>query len=586
MTKKTAGKEKTSFFRRSLNAKTFLILLMLVLGMGSIILISGFFLYAAGVADDFYISTWNQANSEAAVVDQTDYKAKCDEILSIYDSFTEEERGDGMAPEYQAQFDVVVDTTFRDLQESMRDLKNHNGPMNAFIVAMDREHCRMIYLVDSDPHEETVCWPGTWQDYSQEEVDILIDGRELTALEKKQGIEQKVQSVITDLPQFGVRCTGGATLYETDRYTAMVCVDEKLDPAIARSKAFLTQYVILLVIATLITALIGMAVMRRKIVIPINRMTKAAKEYGADRQNQDIGFRHFNDLGIRTGDEIENLAQTLKELEGDLANYVENLTRVTAEKERISTELDVAARIQQSMLPSIFPPFPERGEFDIYATMEPAKEVGGDFYDFFMIDDDHVGIEIADVSDKGVPAALFMMASKILLANKAAEGLTPAQVLETVNERVCGNSNGVGMFVTVWLGILEISTGKLTAANAGHEYPILLRADGSAELIHDKHGLVIGGMPGMKYTDYEIQMMRGDKIFVYTDGVTEATSSTGELFGMERTLTAAEKLPADADPKQVLGGIHHAVEQFVREAEQFDDLTMLCLVYRGEENHA
>lgn len=586
MAKKTAGKEKKSFLRRSLNAKTFLILLMLVLGMGSTILIAGFFLYASGVAVEFYVSTWNQANSEAAVVEQTEYKAKCDEILSIYDSLTDEERGDGMSPEYQAHFDVVLDTTFRGLQKSMRDLKNRNGPMNAFIVAMDREQRRMIYLVDSDPHEETFCWPGSWQDYSQKEVDTLIDGRELTSLEKRQGIKQKVQSVITDLPQFGVRCTGGATLYQTDRYTVMVCVDEKLDPAIERSKSFLTQYVILLFVVTLITAFIGMAVMRRKIVKPINRMTEAARDYGADRQKQDIGFRHFNDLGIKTGDEIENLAQTLKEMEDDLADYVENLTSITAEKERISTELDVAAKIQQNMLPNIFPPFPERGEFDIYATMEPAKAVGGDFYDFFIIDDDHVGIEIADVSDKGVPAALFMMASKILLANKAAEGLTPAQVLETVNERICGSNNSVGMFVTVWLGILEISTGKLTAANAGHEHPILIKADGSAELIRDKHGFVIGGMPGMKYTDYEIQLMRGDRIFVYTDGVTEATSSAGELFGIERTLAAAGELPADADPEQVLSGVHHAVEQFVGEAEQFDDLTMLCLVYRGEENHA
>ena len=221
MAKKTAGKEKKSFLRRSLNAKTFLILLMLVLGMGSTILIAGFFLYASGVAVEFYVSTWNQANSEAAVVEQTEYKTKCDEILSIYDSLTDEERGDGMSPEYQAHFDVVLDTTFRGLQKSMRDLKNRNGPMNAFIVAMDREQRRMIYLVDSDPHEKTFCWPGSWQDYSQKEVDTLIDGRELTSLEKRQGIKQKVQSVITDLPQFGVRCTGGATLYQTDRYTVI-----------------------------------------------------------------------------------------------------------------------------------------------------------------------------------------------------------------------------------------------------------------------------------------------------------------------------------------------------------------------------
>ena len=199
------------------------------------------------------------------------------------------------------------------------------------------------------------------------------------------------------------------------------------------------------------------------------------------------------------------------------------MTRVTAEKERIGTELALATRIQADMLPNIFPAFPDRTDFDIYATMDPAKEVGGDFYDFFLIDDDHLCMVMADVSGKGVPAALFMMASKIILRNNAMMGKSPAKILGPTNA-ICSN-NQEEMFVTVWLGILEISTGKLTAANAGHEYPVMKRPDGRFELLKDKHGFVVGGMEGVKYKDYELQLEPGAKLFLYTDGVPEATDA-------------------------------------------------------------
>ena len=199
---------------------------------------------------------------------------------------------------------------------------------------------------------------------------------------------------------------------------------------------------------------------------------------------------------IHNRDEIGQLAASIDRMEEQVEDYIENLTRITAEKERISTELSLATHIQAAMLPHIFPPFPDRTEFDIYATMDPAKEVGGDFYDFFLIDDDHLCLVMADVSGKGVPAALFMMASKIILQSCAMLGQSPAEILTKTNEAICSN-NQEEMFVTVWLGILELSTGKLTAANAGHEYPVLKLPDGSFELLKDKHGFVIGGMEGV-----------------------------------------------------------------------------------------
>lgn len=249
---------------------------------------------------------------------------------------------------------------------------------------------------------------------------------------------------------------------------------------------------------------------------------------------------------------------------------------------RIESELNLASNIQADMLPNIYPAFPDRSEFDIYATMDPAKEVGGDFYDYFLIDNDHLCMVMADVSGKGVPAALFMMASKIILANNAMSGKSPAQILTDTNAAICSN-NREEMFVTVWLGILEISTGKLTAANAGHEYPVVKHANGNYELFKDKHGFVIGGMSGMKYKDYELVLEPGSKLFLYTDGVPEATDADKQLFGTERMLDSLNKNP-DATCEQMLKNMRAAVDEFVKQAEQFDDLTMLCMEYRGEKN--
>ena len=280
-----------------------------------------------------------------------------------------------------------------------------------------------------------------------------------------------------------------------------------------------------------------------------------------------------------TGDETQLLAESFGSLTKRVKDYIKEVQTVTAEKERIGTELSLATRIQADMLPNIYPAFPERSEFDIYATMTPAKEVGGDFYDFFLVDDDHLCMVMADVSGKGVPAALFMMASKIILANNAMLGKSPAQILSDTNAAICAN-NREEMFVTVWLGILEISTGKITAANAGHEYPAIRYADGNFELYKDKHGFVIGGMEGVKYKEYELQLAYGARLFVYTDGVAEATNAENELFGTDRMIEALNINPG-VKPKEILSNVRSAVDGFVKEAEQFDDLTMLCMEYIG-----
>ena len=249
------------------------------------------------------------------------------------------------------------------------------------------------------------------------------------------------------------------------------------------------------------------------------------------------------------------------------------------EKERISTELNMAKQIQARTLPNVFPPFPDRHEFNIFASMDTAKEVGGDFYDFFLIDDDHLCLVIADVSGKGVPAALFMMKSRAIIQSSAIPGKSAKDILTKANKEICAN-NHMDMFVTVWLGILEISTGKVVCANAGHEYPAICRNGGLFELYKDKHGFVLGGMEGIRYKEYELQLEKGDKLFLYTDGVPEATDSQEALFGTDRMLDALNTRP-DGNPQELLSAVRAGVDDFVQEAEQFDDLTMLCVEYRG-----
>ena len=309
---------------------------------------------------------------------------------------------------------------------------------------------------------------------------------------------------------------------------------------------------------------------------PLKIVQKSIRRYKDNKDSKDVVETLSK---IKYDNEIGELSTDVTELSHEMDDYLNEIKTITTEKERIEAELSLASRIQSSSLPHIFPPFPDNKEFDIYASMDPAKEVGGDFYDYYMVDDDHLALLIADVSGKGVPAALFMMVSQAMLKTHALTGDSPAKVLSNVNDAISAN-NHAEMFVTVWLGILEISTGKVVAANAGHEYPAIMHAKGEFELLKDKHGLVIGGMEGVPYKEYEFKLEPGSKLFVYTDGVPEATAAGDEMFGTERMIEALNKEP-EADPEGILKRVRKSVDDFVKDAEQFDDLTMLCLEYHG-----
>lgn len=357
--------------------------------------------------------------------------------------------------------------------------------------------------------------------------------------------------------------------------TALMVLDKSVPELITYVRRFLVSMLIVTALIVLGLTLAYVVLMRKKIIEPIERITAAASSFAETKEPMQ------ESMVARTHDEIEILALTMIQMERDINASMDTLARVTAERERIAAELDVAEKIQSDMLPRIFPPYPNCPQFSIYATMTPAKEVGGDFYDFFCIDQDHFGLVMADVSGKGIPAALFMVISKTLIKNSAQPGCSPREVMEAVNRQLCEN-NEAAMFVTVWFGILEISTGNITAVNAGHEKPLVMKKGGEFAYLRDKHGMMLAALDMVRYKEYEIQLEPGDRLFLYTDGLLEATNSGNELYGEERALQSLNEHKGETI-YDLLEHVHSDTNAFVGEAPQFDDLTMMVLEYHGND---
>ena len=308
-------------------------------------------------------------------------------------------------------------------------------------------------------------------------------------------------------------------------------------------------------------------------------LKKVQENIGLYVETKDSRMVADNLLKIESHNEIAELSSDLAGMAEELTAYMVRNEQIAVKEERDRTELALAGRIQASMLPNVFPPYPDRKDFEIYASMTPAKEVGGDFYEFFFVDDHHLCIMIADVSGKGIPAALFMMATMILLENNVKMGKSPAQTLSDINTAIC-NKNIEDMFVTVWLGIIDLSTGKMICANAGHEYPMLKKPGERYEIIKDKHDLVLGAMKGWKYDEYELLMEPGASLFLYTDGLSETINPQEKMFGTDRILEQLNTNP-NCSTEETLTGMKEAVDKYIDGKEPFDDLTMMSFAYHG-----
>ncbi len=313
--------------------------------------------------------------------------------------------------------------------------------------------------------------------------------------------------------------------------------------------------------------------MKFRVLKPIKDVIEETKYFS--KENKKSKELKKKDYRIK---EIDELKVAVDKMEDDMTNYIRNLTKVTSEKEKISAELDIASQIQNNSVPNVFPAFPDRTDFDIYAYMRPAKEVGGDFYNFFLIDETHLAMVMADVSGKGIPASLFMMVSNILLSEALRIGTTPKDALRFINNRIC-ERNPLNMFVTIWVGVLNLETGEVIASNAGHDDPLVL-SNGGYDFKKSSHGIIVGAMSDMEYVNYEFKLNKGDKIFLYTDGVPEATDRNNKMYGLNK-LQDLLNCNRNKNCKETIDVVLDSVERFVGEAPQFDDITMLVIEYKG-----
>ena len=353
---------------------------------------------------------------------------------------------------------------------------------------------------------------------------------------------------------------------------AILCIQRPIREMVRARRPYLFNIILSTFIMSVLAAVFITVFVRKQILVPVTVVSEEAARFARENtKSKEIGE-------ISKYAELRNLAASINTMETDMVRYIENLTAATAEKERIGAELSLARLIQENSIPNKYPAFPDRTDFDIYGFMLPAKEVGGDFYNFFLIDDDHLGIVIGDVSGKGIPAALFMMVTNIVITNRAIVGGTPAEILEYVNKDICAH-NEAGMFVTLWLGILELSTGRVIAANAGHDDALICHKNGETSPMKSKHNLVLGAFEEAGYSNFEFTLEKGDKMLLYTDGLTEAADAHDRLFGRTRAVQALDTYK-DKSPQEIVEGVKSRVDEFVGDAPQFDDLTMLCLELR------
>lgn len=360
---------------------------------------------------------------------------------------------------------------------------------------------------------------------------------------------------------------------------AIVGVVKNMDLLTSAKNSYICQIILIEALIAILSGVVWVVYMRRRIVVPVQQLSEVALnmvEHLEDGNSPELVVKHE--------DELRELADSFAIMYREVGAYIAKLETVTAEKERIGAELDVAAKIQSSMLPCIFPAFPDRNEFDIYATMDPAKEVGGDFYDFFMVDADHLAFVVADVSGKGVPAALFMVIGKTLIKDHTGLHDDLGEVFTEVNNILCA-SNSEEMFITAFEGVLNLKTGELRYVNAGHEIPFLCRKGGVFEPFKVRAGFVLAGMQGIRYRAGSIQLEPGDKVFQYSDGITEAINREKAPYGMKRLESVLAKNSEKA-PSELLPLVKADVDAFVGDVDQFDDITMLCIEFKGSGRKA
>ena len=560
----------------SLKTKAFRVVLAGTLLLILMISAAVFGLYTFDALRNFHDEAENLMNYAMSLEDQTYIEKIFRETKEIYEKLPEDVRQDPSAEEFMNAFWPLVDDDFYAAREILLNCWQETENRNVFLMFPDPEHNAIVYVVDGDQLDWAYL-PGQWLESDLEQV------KEIAA--------SSWRLRITHTDDYGWIGTDYQEIKAADgSQLGYIVIDVDINDFFHKINRFLMVLVPVAVLMIVLAAVLALRMLRRYVIQHVTNLAAAAKSY-TERDKLaylEESASHFMQLNMNTHDELEDLWRSIADMETDIQDTMRRLVKVTAEQERLDAELSIATEIQVGTLPHRFPAFPDRHEFDIYASMVPAKEVGGDFYDFFLLDEDHLALVIADVSGKGISAALFMINAKAEIQNQTRLGNPDvAKIFAHVNDSLCGQ-NMAEMFVTAWLGILEISTGDVCYVNAGHEYPAIRRADGCADghgsglfrLEKDVHSMPLAAMEGVPYRSGEFSLRPGDTLFVYTDGVTEANNAAEELFGTERMLAALNRDPA-AEPQKLDENVREAVRVFAGSAPQFDDMTMLGLKYFG-----
>ena len=457
------------------------------------------------------------------------------------------------------------DEYYQEMVDQLSLIRDAFDPKYMYIIVPGDQHIRYIWANDFTTDDMI----GLEEDYAPGEKEWL---------EAKLHGEESNILFMTEDNVYGRLATAASPIFNSqEQPVALAVVDfsiPKINDAIRKLTLSVSVYTILLMSACIV---IYYMFVNRNLVRPIQRLTGAAENL---TRNLEQNIVYHSD--IHTGDELETLSKSFEKMDASLRSYIEDNLRISAERQRMNTELELASSIQNGQLPSKFPAFPERTEFDIYASMTPARSVGGDFYDFFLTDDDHLALIIADVSGHGVPGALFMMITRILIKNHLQAGESPAQALSSVNRQLLEN-NQARLFVTVWLSLVDLNTGRGVAVNAGHMHPALRRSGGQYELVQYRHDPPVGILKKAEYTEHGFELHPGDSLFVYTDGVTEAVDREETLFGTDRMLAQLNREPG-AGCAETLENVMNDIRAFADGTEQADDITMLCFHYYGSAN--
>ncbi len=498
--------------------------------------------------------------------------------------------------------EVLNSTEYKEVHDRVVDLRKSLKFNDIFVCVVDVDVLKsydpettnidewnpLYYIVDSHV-DDNLKQPFAKKDrFSPKYVKNIIDKVDAVASSGNLETSGNLENAGSSYPEngrYGYTITLSNYAFVNKDFVVLVCCDISVESYQQDIMNFIITIAISVFVLMLILVFVSLFMISRHFVKPV---VSIANEAGNFAGNEGWSLSALEEF--KTGDEIELLAQSILKMQKNMFQYMDDSINKAINLKKVRTELNVAKSIQADMLPAIFPESTRRNNFDLDASMTPAKEVGGDFYDFFFIDDsnNHLALVIADVSGKGVPAALFMVIAKTLIKDRASintsgKDHSPAEILKYVNEQLCENNKNE-LFVTVWLAIVDMQTGECISANAGHEYPAICRKGGKYELIKDKHSPAVATIEGIKFKDQEFQLNPGDSLFVYTDGVTEATNADGELFGEKRLVDALNK-DDKASASDILKNVRKDVDKFVGKAPQFDDLTMVCFKYYGKDGH-